>query len=464
MARLFSVGEILVATGGRAERLTGDGVRSISIDSRDVPAGALFVAIRGDRFDGHDFVRSALDNGAVAALVSRERAAELGDRLIVVPDALEALIDLARAGRARSRAAIVAITGSAGKTTTKEAMRVVLSAAGETHASIRSFNNHWGVPLTLARMPPSARFGVFEIGMNHPGEITPLTRLVRPHVAVITTVAAAHLEFFNSVADIARAKAEIFAGLEPGGTVVLNVDHQHVGLLIEQAMRFAPGAIVTYGFDAAADWRITQMETVGETTMAQVVHAGTTHRMTLQVKGRHMLANAVAALVVASVLGVEPAVALPALAGFSPPEGRGLAIRLGDPARPLLLIDESYNANVASMAAAMEVFAQQQAPGGKKVLVLGDMLELGEQGPALHRSLRDSVLATNADQIFLVGPGMTALAGALGTSRVAGHTQSVEDIDDRVLNSLAYGDAVMVKGSKGVRLAGLVKKIRAKFQ
>jgi UDP-N-acetylmuramoyl-tripeptide--D-alanyl-D-alanine ligase len=464
MSRLFSLGEVLAATGGRAEGLSGDGICSISIDSREVPPEALFVAIKGDRFDGHDFVRSALDNGAVAALVSQEKAVDLGDRLIVVPDALEGLINLARAARKRSRGAIVAVTGSAGKTTTKEAIRTVLQAAGETHASIQSFNNHWGVPLMLARLPASAQFGVFEIGMNHPGEITPLTQLVRPHVAVITTVAAAHLEFFNSVADIARAKAEIFAGLEPGGTAILNADHEHVRLLIGEARKVGIANVVTCGFSADADWRIAGVESFGARTMAQVVHAGEAFGLSLQVRGRHMVANAVAALATATVLGVGLNVAVTALASFGAPEGRGLTLELGDGERSLLLVDESYNANVASMAAAMEVFSHQKAQGGRKVLVLGDMLELGDQRFALHKSLKDSVLATGADTIFLVGEAMVALADALGEGRVAGHAQRIEDLEGVILNSLAYGDAVMVKGSKGVRLAGLVEKIRAKFQ
>ena len=464
MARLYTVGEIIAATGGRAEGLTGDSVCSLSIDSREIAPEGLFIAIKGDRFDGHDFVVEALANGAVAALVSQEKADGLGDRLIVVPDALEGLVDLARAARARSSARVVAVTGSAGKTTTKEAIRAVLARGGETHASIKSFNNHWGVPLMLARMAESANFGVFEIGMNHAGEITPLVQLVRPHVAVVTTVAAAHLEFFPSVEAIAAAKAEIFAGLEPGGVAVLNADHPYLPILLEAAREAGVGRVVTYGFAPQADWRIEAVEMGDSDTVARIRHGDDTTSMTLGLKGRHMVANAVAALIVGDLFGVERGAALEALEAFGAPEGRGLALKLGPPERPLLLIDESYNANSASMVAALDVFCMQAAPGGKKVLVLGDMLELGSEAPTLHRALKQSVVEAGADLLFLVGPNMALLGETLGAGAVAGQGEGVDDIVQIVLDSLDYGDAIMVKGSNGVRLSALVKAIRNRFE
>jgi len=464
LSSLWTVAEIVAATGGRPEGLSDGPISSISIDSRDIAPEALFVAIKGESFDGHDFVGAALANGASAALVSEAFHARNGGRnLIVVPDALLGLIALGKAARARSRAQIIAVTGSAGKTTTKEAIRTALSAAGETHASIKSFNNHWGVPLMLARMPRAAQFGVFEIGMNHPGEITPLVQLVRPHIAVVTTVAAAHLQFFNSVADIAAAKAEIFLGLEPGGTAVLNADHDYLHILFNHARKAGVGRIVTYGFDESADWRIEHAETVGSVTMARVVHDGEVLKLTLQVPGRHMVANAVAALAVAHLSGEGSRVALDALAKFGAPEGRGETTRLGPAEKPLILVDESYNANLASMAAAMEVYRSQKPAGGSKILVLGDMLELGPQGPALHASLKDKVLETGAARIFLVGPIIASLAAVLRDDAVVSHAATIEEIGETILASLAYGDAVMVKGSKGVRLAGLVQAIRDRF-
>ena len=464
MTPLWTVAEAVAATGGRPETLSDGPLGSVSIDSREIEPDALFVAIRGDARDGHDFVTAALEAGAAAALVSEDWfRAHGGEKLIVVPDPLEALRALGRAPRARSQATIVAVTGSAGKTTTKEAIRTVLAAAGPTHYSIKSFNNHWGVPLMLARLPREAAYGVFEIGMNHAGEITPLVQLVRPHIAVITNVAAAHLEFFRSVTEIAEAKAEIFLGLEAGGTAVLNTDHDYVHVLFARAREARVENIVTYGYDAEADYRIGASETAASRTFARVTHGKETYDLNLGVRGRHMIANATAALAVARVAGLERNLVVDALETFTAAEGRGETTRLGPEADPLLLVDESYNANVASMTAAMEVFATVAPSRGKKVLVLGDMLELGPQGPDLHRSLKTAVLQTGAVRIFLVGAAMEALRDALGAERVAGHARRIEDLMEPILQSLALGDAIMVKGSKGVRLAALVDKIKQRF-
>lgn len=469
MNDLWTIAEIVAATGGRPEGLHDGPVSAISIDSRDIQPDALFVAIRGENRDGHDFVGAALAAGAAAALVSEARAPSLGtDRLIVVPDPLRALEALAVAARARSRAQFVAITGSVGKTSTKEAVRTALAASGRVHASIKSYNNHWGVPLMLASMPREAQFGVFEIGMNHAGEITPLVRMVRPHIALVTLVAPAHLEFFPSVTAIAEAKAEILKGLEPGGTALLNTDHEYLHVLMAAARREGVANVVTYGFDESADWHIRSVKTSGGTTYAQIDHDGKTHSLAIKVPGRHMLANAVAAMAVSAISGEGTSAAISALAGFAAPEGRGETHRLGDPKRPLLLIDESYNANTASMRAAMEVFAGVSPPAGRKLLILGDMLELGPEGPNLHRSLADAVQKTGATRIYLVGRSMAALRDALAADaamgeRVTGYAESVDELADTILADLAPGDAVMVKGSKGVRLAGLVTRIREKF-
>ena len=457
---LYTIADILAATGGTTDIDPSIQINSISIDSRELGPDALFVAIKGDRFDGHDFVDKALENGAVAALVSRGGA----ERRVVVPDALEGLRDIARAARARSRAIVVGVTGSVGKTTTKEAIRVVFEAAGQTHASIKSFNNHWGVPLMLARFPEDAQFGVFEMGMSAPDEIRPLAQLVRPHIAVITTVAAAHLEAFGSLDGIARAKAEIFAGLEPGGTAVLNADHGQLAVLLDEANAAGISNIVTYGEARGADWQIIEIETVADRSFATIVHGDDRYALVLNVPGRHMVANATAALAVAHLAGVEPGVALRALAGFGAQPGRGQRLLLGPADKPLLLIDESYNANTASMKAALDVFAAQAAPAGRKIIVLGDMLELGTQSSMLHASLAPDVIASGATRIYLVGAGMAALAEALGPDRVAAHAQTATDMAEIVLNDLAYGDALMVKGSNGVGLAGLVEKVRKRFE
>ncbi|KRB01587.1 hypothetical protein ASD83_00970 [Devosia sp. Root685] len=457
---LFTLDAILAATGGHATGVTTDAIRSISIDSREIGPEALFVAIKGDRFDGHDFVDTALANGAAAALVSRGT----GPGRVTVPDALGGLVDLARAARARSRALIVGVTGSVGKTTTKEALRVVFEAAGETHASIKSFNNHWGVPLMLARMPETAQFGVFEMGMNAPDEIRPLSQLVRPHIAVITTVAPAHLEKLGSIEAIARAKAEIFDGLEAGGTAVINADHPQIGLLLEAAQAAGVGRVVTFGFARGVDWQIVDAETAGDRSFATVFNGDTRYALTIGVAGRHMLSNATAALAVATIAGIAPETALRALAGFGPQPGRGQRIHLGPKEKPLLLIDESYNANTASMAAALDVFGSVFAPDGKKIVVLGDMLELGDAGPALHAGLADTVRASGADKVYLVGASMAHLAQSLPSTLFSQHFTTVDQALPELLAALAYGDAVMVKGSNGVGLSRLVAAIKDKFE
>lgn len=462
MPPLHTIDAILAATGGMTELDPAMPINSVSIDSREIGPDALFVAIRGDRFDGHDFVDKALANGAVAALVSEGRGD--GERRIVVPDALEGLRDIAASARTRSRAVVVGVTGSVGKTTTKEAIRTVFEAAGQTHASIKSFNNHWGVPLMLARFPGAAQFGVFEMGMSGPDEIRPLAQLVRPHIAVITTIAPAHLEAFGSLDGIARAKAEIFAGLEPDGTALLNADHAQLGVLLDEASAAGVGNIVTYGEARGADWRIVDVQLLADRSFATIEHDGQRHALVLNVPGRHMIANATAALAVAHLVGVETPVALRALAGFGAQPGRGQRLTLGPLERPLLLIDESYNANTASMTAALDTFAAQAAPGGRKVVILGDMLELGEQSARLHSSLAPAVTASGAERIYLVGAGMAALAGALGRGRVAAHAQTAAEMADIVLNDLAYGDAVMVKGSNGVGLAAIVEMVRKRFE
>ncbi|SMQ70011.1 UDP-N-acetylmuramoyl-tripeptide--D-alanyl-D-alanine ligase [Devosia lucknowensis] len=456
---LFTLDAILAATGGRATGVPATEINAISIDSRELGEDALFVAIKGDRFDGHDFVDTALANGAVAALVGRGE----GAGRIVVDDALEGLTDIARAARQRSRGFIVGVTGSVGKTTTKEALRVVFEAAGQTHASIKSFNNHWGVPLMLARMPETAQFGVFEMGMSAPDEIRPLSQLVRPHVAVITTIAPAHLEKLGSLENIARAKAEIFDGVEQGGTAVLNGDHPQIGILLEAATAAGIGKVITYGFARGVDWQITEVETAADRSFATIVHGDERYALALGVAGRHMLANATAALAVSHIAGIEAEVALRALAGFGAQPGRGQRLALGPAEKPLLLIDESYNANTASMQAALDVLASIEPPGGRKVVVLGDMLELGDAAPQLHGGLADAVKASGAERVHLVGTSMAQLAAALPPHLVASHAATIAEAVDGIVADLAYGDAIMVKGSNGVGLSRLVADIKSRF-
>lgn len=463
MDALYSVAEVVEATGGRAVDVDAASISSISIDSREIAPGALFVAIKGENFDGHDFVAQAIAGGAAAALVSRDRAEDLGGLpLVVVDDALEGLNALARFNRAHSSARIIAVTGSVGKTSTKEALRVALEPSGRTHASIKSFNNHWGVPLMLARMPRDTRFGVFEIGMSAAGEISPLSKLVRPHVALVTTVAPAHLEFFPSMAGIAAAKGEIFDGVEPGGIALIGDDHPHVAQLLETAN--AKGLrTITYGFETSADVRIYDYGNEGMESHAHVAGSNLEFQIVVPTLGRHTVYNAVGALLAAKVSSADFAGALAALKSHGAPEGRGIAFKLGDPARPITLIDESYNANPASMRAALEVFARMPTVSGRKLLVLGDMRELGVEASHYHAAMRDAVLASHADQVFLVGDHVAALAAVLPPRLVAARTQGVEEMVPHVMETLAPGDSVMIKGSNGLKLGKLVAHIRAQY-
>jgi UDP-N-acetylmuramoyl-tripeptide--D-alanyl-D-alanine ligase len=282
-------------------------------------------------------------------------------------------------------------------------------------------------------------------------------------MAVVTTIGAAHLQFFPSIADIAAANAEVFFGLEPGGTAVLNADHDYLHILFGKAREARVGRVVTYGFDDSADWNIERLGALGARTTATIRHGDRIHMLNLGVHGRHMVSNAIAGLVVSDLSGEGVSGAIAALDKFAAPEGKGEAARLGPADKPLVLLDESDNANLASVRAALEVFAGVKAPGGRKLLVLGDMLELGPQGAALHASLKDAAINTGSDKIFLVGTAIEALNIALGEGYVTGHASKVEDLSDVILSSLAHGDAVMVKGSNGVRLGTLVAKIRETF-
>jgi len=462
MPDLFSIAEILAATGGTAHNLSATSVQAVSIDSRSVAGGALFVAIRGARLDGHEFVADAISNGAAAALVSADRVEEFaGLPLIVVPDVLEGLNDLARAARARSRARIVAVTGSVGKTTTKEALALTLSAFGRTHASIKSYNNLWGVPLMLASLPADAAFGVFEIGMNHAGEITPLAELVRPDVAVITAIAPAHIGNLGSLGAIADAKSEIFSGLAPGGPAIINADHDQLDRLREAA-RKAGAQPVSYGYAETADVRLTDYRSDERGARARLELARQVD-LALTVPGRHMMANAAAAVLVADAFGLDPQKAARAVGAMAPAEGRGRVEEMGPSDNPLILVDEAYNANPSSMRAALEVFGLRSV-AGQKVLVLGDMRELGVDAPAMHAGLADAVAALEPDAVYLVGDDMNALAEALaGRVRVAAASPDAAGIEDALLNGLDYGDAVMLKGSLSVGLGQLVSGIRRRF-
>lgn len=455
MTGLWTANEVAAATGGEAG---GDWTASgVSIDTRTLEPGDLFVALVGPNRDGHDFLAAALAKGAAAALVSRVPESSFAPaRLVRVPDTQAALEALGRTGRARAQARIAGITGSVGKTGTKEALRHVLARQAPTHASAASHNNHWGVPLSLARLPQDAAFGVFELGMNHAGEIAALTRLVRPHVAAITTVAPAHLAFFPSVAAIADAKSEIFLGLEPGGTAVVNRDNEHYQRMRGHAAASGAERVVTFGRHAAADWRLVEADLGPERSEIVAEHAGRRLAYRLGVPGEHWALNSLVVLAVTEALGADVDRAAAALADLRPPSGRGERRRLDLPGGEALLIDESYNANPASMAAALALLGRMP---GRRIAVLGDMLELGEQGDALHAGLCGPILEAGVDRVFTCGPHMACLHAALPAERRGEHAADSGALAELVAAAVRPGDVVLVKGSLASRMARVVNTL-----
>jgi UDP-N-acetylmuramoyl-tripeptide--D-alanyl-D-alanine ligase len=461
MTALWTAADAAAATGGSsAAKWAATGV---SIDTRSLAAGDLLVALHGPNHDGHDFVAAALQRGAAAAMVDRE-IPELpaSAPLLGVTDTLAALAALGAAGRNRSRARIVAVTGSVGKTGTKEALRLALASAGPAYASAGGLNNHWGAPLSLARLPSDACYGVFELGMNHPGEIADLTRLVRPHVALITTVEPVHLGFFPSVEAIADAKAEIFLGLEPGGVAVLNRDNPHYARLAAAAKSAGAAEILGFGAHPEAAARLVDsvLDSHGSTVEATV--CGAPLRFRLPVPGRHWVMNALAVLAVAQAVGAAVDRCAEALAGLQPLPGRGRRHQLTWRGGTLTVIDESYNASPPSMRAALAVLAATEpAAGARRVAVLGDMLELGAASERLHRELAEPLAAAEVDRAFLIGEAIAALHEVLPEGKRGGLWRSPEEAMPALLRFLEPGDVVTIKGSRGVRVSRVVELLRA---
>jgi UDP-N-acetylmuramoyl-tripeptide--D-alanyl-D-alanine ligase len=457
-----------MAAAMRAERAGAlpPAIGGISIDSRSIAPGEAFFAIKGDIHDGHGFVGAALRNGAGLAVVAAGKRGEMSadTPLLVVPDVLAGLTDLAAAARARSRAKVVAVTGSVGKTSTKEALRLALGRDGEVHASVASFNNHWGVPLSLARLPETARYGVFEIGMNHAGEITPLTRLVRPDVAIITAVAPVHLEFFASLDAIADAKAEIFLGVAPGGTAVINRDDGQFARLARAAADAGVARVVSFGEHAQADARLVRHALKPDASTVEADILGHHVAYKIGAPGRHLVLNSLAVLAAAKLVGADLALAALALAGQTPAAGRGTRIALAVPGGSALLIDESYNANPLSMRAAFALLGQAELGArGRRIAVLGDMLELGARGPELHRDLVGPIREHGIDLVFCAGPLMGELWQALPSERRGGYAKDADTLEPEVLAAVRGGDAVMIKGSFGSRMGPIVKALVRRY-
>lgn len=467
MTALWTAGEAAAATGGEAR---GDWrAHGVSIDTRTLDDGDLFVALKDVR-DGHDFVAEALAKGAAAAMVSRIPDNVAPDApLLVVDDVLTALADLGRAARARTRARVIAVTGSAGKTSTKDMLLHVLRGQGRTHAAEASYNNHWGVPLTLARMPANTDFAIIEIGMNRPGEIAPLSRLARPHIAIVTTVAAAHLEAFDSIDGIAQEKASIFEGLEPGGTAIFNADVETTPILNAIAKEHAAHRI-GFGEHGDAMLHTTGVTLTADSSVIEGRFGAEPFLLKIGAPGRHFAMNALAVMAAVRTAGADWDVAACDLATWHAPAGRGLRETLIlDPVEDqgIELIDDAFNANPASMAAAFEVLisvpvadGQGRIARGRRIAILGDMLELGPEETALHAALADHPAIARIDRVHCVGPRMRALHEALPAEKRGRHADTAEALATEAHHLIDAGDVVLVKGSKGSKVSLVVTALK----
>jgi UDP-N-acetylmuramoyl-tripeptide--D-alanyl-D-alanine ligase len=452
---LWTSDDAKAATGGA---VTGApwAASGVSIDSRTVAPGDLFVALSGPNFDGHEFAADAFDRGAAAAMVARGLPAN--PPTVVVDDTLDGLRALARFARARCGARIAAVTGSAGKTGTKEALKLALATSGATHASESSYNNHWGVPLSLARMPAASEYGVFEVGMNHPGEIAPLAQMIGPHVAIVTTVEAAHLEFFADTAAIADSKAEVFEGLEPGGFAILNRDNEHFDRLAAAA-RGHGAEVIGFGADEAADARVVAHHATEGGTHVSAIIRGRAIEYTVGAPGVHWVRNSLAVLAAVDAIGANLELAALALAHVEPGPGRGTKITVNTAAGQFDVFDDSYNANPASVRAALEVLGGHV--GGRRIMALGDMGELGPQTESLHAGLADAISAAHVDLVFTVGTHTRALDAALPATLRGGHFETSDQAAQIISETARAGDGFLVKGSNAMNMGAVVRALVA---
>ncbi|HVY85401.1 MAG TPA: UDP-N-acetylmuramoylalanyl-D-glutamyl-2,6-diaminopimelate--D-alanyl-D-alanine ligase [Caulobacterales bacterium] len=452
---LWLAEDAAAATGGRLHGADSWIASGVSIDTRSLEEGDLFVALKDVR-DGHDFLKQAFDAGACAALVSDEAKAQGLGPVLVVDDVLGGLRKLGEAARDRSGARRVAVTGSVGKTSTKEALAACLAATGLTHRSVKSYNNHWGVPLTLSRMPMATQFAVFEIGMNHRGEILPLTTLVKPHVALVTTIAPAHVENLGSLEAVADEKGDIYAGLEPGGAALVPNEAPHANRLIDAAERNGAN-VIRFGRDPQCEARLLKFEMQEDGSIAEADILGRAIRYRIGVEGAHWALNSVAALAAADLAGADLHAAAHALAHLKAPEGRGATRKVGASFGPFTLVDDSYNANPASMAAAFATLAAR--PGQRRIAALGDMLELGPDERAYHAGLAQPLEQAGVDLVFCAGPRMAALMEALPPSRRGGYAETADALIPIISGALKAGDVVLVKGSNGSRMSRVVEAL-----
>jgi UDP-N-acetylmuramoyl-tripeptide--D-alanyl-D-alanine ligase len=459
---LWTLGEMAKAVRGKSSMPPRTPVSGVSIDSRSLAPDEAFIALRGFNRDGHLFVAAALSQGASFAIVEQVFKAPRGEkRLLRVADTLEALNDLGIAARARAKdAVVIAVTGSVGKTGTKEALKLALTPSGPVHVSLKSHNNHWGVPLSLANMRQDTSFGVFEAGMNHAGELSELTRLIRPHIAIITTVAPVHLGFFRSVEAIADAKAEILEGLVPGGAAILNRDNPYFERLRRHALQ-RKAKVVSFGETRGADAKALSVEVGHESSDVKADILGETVSYRIGAPGIHLVQNSLAVLAAVKLANADLKAGARALASWRAQTGRGERIVIVGEGGRVTIIDESYNANPASMRAALATLGLTPREEFKRrVAVLGDMLELGGLGPKLHQELAEVIDAADVDVVYACGEMMRGLYDALPPRRRGAYAKTSEQLAPLLTKGVGAGDVVMIKGSFGSRMTPLVQALQ----
>jgi len=454
MNPLWSAFDVAAAVDGEVHGAFA--ASGVAFDSREVGPGDLFIALKGEATDGHRFLEKAFAAGAAGAIASD---ACPGPH-VRVADTHDALILLGIAARARMQGKVIGITGSVGKTGTKEALFACLDRAlpGKVHRSVKSYNNHTGVPLSLARMPADTRIGIFEMGMNHEGELAALTRLVRPDVAIVTAIAPAHSAHFASEEAIADAKSEVFEGLEPGGIAIIPYDSPHRERLIEGALPFA-SRILTFGTRKGADIRLQDVVPMETGTLVSLVLPDAELTFTIAPPGEHWVSNAMAVIAAVWAVGGDLAAAGLAFAELPGLAGRGQQSRVPVGDGEALLIDESYNANPASMAATLKVLGAEKAD--RKIAILGDMRELGPRSPVFHADLADPLRAAGVDFALLVGTDIRALANALEGRIEFAHVPDADAAIAALAGLIAPGDAILIKGSNAIGLARLVEHLRS---
>ncbi len=471
---LWTLDDAVTATKGEKQQNNDKtDISTVTHDSHKVKGGALFIALIGPNHDAHKFIDEVFDKGATAAMVSKEWWDNTGKtsfsdkNFIVVEDTQIGLENLATAARLRSRAIVIGITGSVGKTSTKEFLATILSAQGSCHSNERSFNNHWGVPLTLANLPIDVDFAVIEMGINHAGEMMKLTKQVKPDIALVTTIEAAHIGNFSTVAEIAEAKSEIFACMSDavvkGGVAILNSDNPYTPTLQKRAEKYGIEKIVSFGESQDGEARLKDCTLLSDSSKVIAKFFDSKHKYKLPVPGKHFVINSLSILLIIDILGLDMNKAIKSLQEITPVEGRGnnILVYLNQGSEPITIIDESYNASPVSMNAALKVLEiTEPLAEGRRIVVFGDMLELGAEGANLHIALANPVLKAHTDMVFACGPLMEALYNIIPPSWQGGYAENSRDLAEMVKNIIKSGDVVLIKGSLGSKMAYVVQALQ----